>query len=191
LSSDLTGRRHNAKGRSTGKFANSKFRKANHPPTGEPFIWMTRQMLESPAYRVLSGGGHGVVARVALEHMAHGASLNGSLPVTYNDFEAYGIRRRSIRQFLEEAVVLGFVARTQKGRKAIGEFEGAPALYRVTWLPTHDGQAATNDWMKFATVEDAKQAVRKARDTIGVQRQHKRFEKAAKTPHSARMFAAE
>jgi hypothetical protein len=191
LSSDLTRRRHNAKGRSTGRFANSKFQKANHPPPGEPFIWMTRRMLESPAYRVLSGGGHGVVTRIALEHMAHGGGLNGSLPVTYNDFETYGIRRRSILSFLAEAVALGFVARTQKGRVAIAEFEGAPALYRLTWLPTHDGQAATDDWMKFATVEDAIAEVRRAREAIEAQRAHRRAQRAAMTLCSARMFAAE
>ena len=52
----MMGRKHNQKGRSTGEFASARFRKANRPPAGEPFVWFTKRMLESPAYQVLSGG---------------------------------------------------------------------------------------------------------------------------------------
>src|SRR4051794_21498975 len=140
----LTGRRHDATGRSTGRFANSKFRKANQPPQGEPWVWFSRAMMESPAFRAMSGGAHKVISRIILEHMAHGGGRNGALPVTYSDFVAYGIRRSSILPYLAEAWGLGFIRRTQRGKFAHGDFEGVPALYRLTWLPTHDDTAATN-----------------------------------------------
>jgi hypothetical protein len=123
-------------------------------------------MLESPAYQVLSGGAAKVIARIAIEHMAHGGGSNGALPVTHNDFANYGIRRRSILPFLSEAIALGFVDRTQKGVRCWGELEGAPALYKLSWLPTHDGQSATNEWERFTTVEEAEQAVAAARAAI-------------------------
>ena len=66
----MIGRKHDRTGRSSGRFANTKFRKANAPPVGEPFIWLTKKMLESPAYRVLSGGAEKVIARIAIR--AHG-----------------------------------------------------------------------------------------------------------------------
>jgi hypothetical protein len=166
----VIGRKHDATGRSSGHFANSKLRKANRPPVGEPFVWFTKQMLESPAYRVLSGGAEKVIARIAIEHMGHGGGLNGALPVTHNNFANYGIRRASILAFLSEAVVLGFVDRTQQGQRRYGDFEGAPALYRLTWLPTHDGKPASNDWELFESIEDAKRAVAGIRSEIKTKR---------------------
>jgi hypothetical protein len=171
----MIGRKHNATGRSTGQFATSKFRKANRPPVGEPFVWLTKQMLESPAYRVLSGGAEKVIARIAIEHMGHGGGLNGALPVTHNNFADYGIRRASILAFLSEAAVLGFVDRTQKGQRRYGDFEGAPALYRLTWLPTHDGKPATNEWQRFESIEDAKRAVAAIRTDIETKRLRERM----------------
>jgi hypothetical protein len=123
----MTGRKHNATGRSTGEFATSRFRISNRPPKGEPFVWTTLARLKSPAHRALSLGARKIIDRVAIEHMNHGGGQNGSLVVTYNDFEAYGIRRRSLLQFLEEAIALGFIGRTHRGRRGWGEFESAPA----------------------------------------------------------------
>jgi hypothetical protein len=123
----IIGRKHDPTGRSSGEFANAKYRKANRPPANAAWVWLTEEMLSSPAYRVLSGGAHKVIARIAIEHMAHGGTLNGALPVTYNDFVSYGIRRRSILGYLYEAMALGFIDRTQQGVRAWGEFEGAPA----------------------------------------------------------------
>jgi hypothetical protein len=76
------------------------------------------------------------------------------------------VRRSSILPFLVEAVVLGFVERTQKGLRTWGEFEGAPAQYRLTWLPTHDGQPATNAWDRFADLPSALAAVQQARREV-------------------------
>ena len=151
-------------------------------------------MLEGPAFRCLSGGAHKIIARIAVEHMAHGGGLNGALPVTHNDFAAFGIRRRSILDYLAEAVALGFVDRTQRGTRRWGDLEGSPALYRVTWLPTHDGKSATNEWERFESLEDAERAVAAARAAIESKRQQERASNPARrvpSPNRAQVVAAE
>lgn len=162
----MTGKRHNSTGRSSGAFANRKFREANRPPAGEPFVWLTQRMVESPAYRAMSGGAQMILGRIMVEHMAHGGTRNGALVVTYADFVHFGVRRSSILPFLVEAAALGFIERTQKGARAWGEFEGAPAQYRLTWLPTHDGQPATNSWDKYRDLSAAWAAVRQTRHDV-------------------------
>jgi hypothetical protein len=58
----------------------------------------TIDMMESPAYRVLSVSAHRVLDRVCIELAHHGGNDNGKLPVTYQDFMAYGIDRQAIPQ---------------------------------------------------------------------------------------------
>jgi hypothetical protein len=60
------------------------------------------EMLESPAYRALSLGALRVLSRVEIELAHHGGNDNGKLPVTYDDFERYGIHRHSIRPAISE-----------------------------------------------------------------------------------------
>jgi hypothetical protein len=168
----MSGRRHDATGRSTGEFADRKFRERNRPPAGQPFIWLTRDILESSAYQTLSLNGHKVIARLALEHMAHGGGRNGQLRVTYSDFERFGIRRRSIRSALAEVEVLGFVFRTQDGKRAWGEFGGSAAEYRLTWLPASDGTKATNEWHRHTTPQGASEAVAAVQEQIRAERRN-------------------
>ena len=49
------------------------------------------EMLESAAYRVMSLSAHRLLDRLEIEHAHHGGRDNGKLPVTYGDFENYGI----------------------------------------------------------------------------------------------------
>jgi hypothetical protein len=168
------GKRADATGRSTGVFADPKFRKRNQPPQDENWVWFTRGMIESPALRALSGGGLLVVFRVALEHLAHGGAENGSLPIPYTDFVSYGIRRGTLREYIAEATALGFIARTSVGRKAWGDIKGVSARYRVTWLPSYDGTPATNEWKRFTSMEQAEQAAKKAREAIAEDRRRER-----------------
>ncbi len=65
---------------------NRRFAQANRPPEGTSWCWLTAEMLESPAWRALTGNALKVVLRIALEHLKHGGVENGLLPVTYKDF---------------------------------------------------------------------------------------------------------
>jgi hypothetical protein len=67
-----------------------------------------REMLESPAYRVLSQSAHRVLSRIELELCHHGGNDNGQLPVTFENFVEYGIDRASVAPALREGEALGF-----------------------------------------------------------------------------------
>ena len=74
----------------------------------EQFVYYTREMIGSPAYRVLSLQGRKVMRRLELEHMAHGGQDNGKLPCRYYDFVEYGCRKNGLSAALIEVNVLGF-----------------------------------------------------------------------------------
>ena len=65
-------------------------------------------MIKSPAWSVLSLSARRVLDRIEIEHADHGGYDNGRLPVTYDDFEHYGIHRHSIAAAIRETVALGF-----------------------------------------------------------------------------------
>src|SRR5436309_15230078 len=79
-------------------------------------------MLESPAWRVLSLGAHRVLDRIEIELAHHGGKDNGQLPVTYDDFVKYGIHRQAIRPAINELTALGFLEITRQGRAGNAEF---------------------------------------------------------------------
>jgi hypothetical protein len=117
----------------------------NRPPQGEPFIWFTREMLESNAWAALSLAAGRVIERIIIEHMAHADNENGALIVTYADFEKFGIRRMSIKRAIDEAVALGFMIVTQKGRASIG-IDRWPTHFALSWLDLKDGTPASKRW---------------------------------------------
>jgi len=116
----------------------------NRPPDG-PWAWLTREMLECQAWRSLSLASLRVVFRVMIEHMAHAGTENGNLAVTYADFTNFGIRTKSLKKAIDEAVERGLVIVTQKGRRSAGP-DRWPARYALGWLPLRDGSAAMNRW---------------------------------------------
>jgi hypothetical protein len=125
-----------------------------------PGQWQSRpiEMLESPAHRVLTLAAHRVIDRIAIELAHHGGQENGRLPVTFDNFQAYGVDRGSIAAAIREAVALGFIEVTEKGRPAAGEFR-APNLFRITFQPILRRNKPiidpTNDWRKIETLDDA------------------------------------
>lgn len=125
------------------------------------FIPRPVRMMESPAYRALSLSGHRVLARVEVEHGAHGGMDNGSLPVTFLDFENYGIDRHAIGPAIRECVALGFLEVTERGRSGNGDFR-KPNKFRLTYL-IRRGIKASNEWQKIETEEQAKALALEAR----------------------------
>lgn len=162
-SAHLFGRKVDATGRSTKGLADSKHRKRNQPPDGAAFIWMTREMCESYALRAMSQNARMVVDRICVEHMAHAATQNGSLTVTFDNFEEFGIRRGSIYSAIEEAVAMGFVDLVQKGAPGYGPFPGKANVFRIAWLPTNTGEPATKRWDRFRSLHAARKLAREVR----------------------------
>ena len=119
--------------------------KAHHIP-GQ-FAWRLIEMLESPAYRALSRAARQILDRIEIELAHHGGKDNGRLPVTFDDFVAYGVNRHAIAPAIRELVALGFIEVTQQGRAGNAEFR-RPGKYRLTY---HDsfGTKATNEWRQI------------------------------------------
>ncbi|MDN5003907.1 hypothetical protein ACFQZO_24015 [Bradyrhizobium sp. GCM10027634] len=122
------------------------------------------EMMESPAYRVLSVSAHRVLDRICIELARHGGNDNGKLPVTYDDFLQYGLHRHAIAPAIRELCALGFLKITKQGHAGAGEFR-CPNLFLVPWLHCKSTPQVTNDWRRIKTLEEATliaQAARKA-----------------------------
>jgi hypothetical protein len=164
--SHLFARRADLTGRSTEELADSKHRKRNQPPQGQPWVWLTKEMLESYGWRAMSGNARLVVDCIAVEHMAHAATMNGALGVSFDRFEKYGIRRGTIASAIAEAVAIGFVDLVEKGTRGWGEYRGKTSVFRVAWLPSNQGEPATTRWRRFRNLDEARRAAALARKVI-------------------------
>jgi hypothetical protein len=127
------------------------------------FAARTIAMLESPAYRTLSRSAHMVIARVEIELGHHGGNDNDQLPVTTEDFIAYGMHRSSVAPALREAEALGFL-RIKQGRGGNAEHR-TPSLFGLTYAH-HRGSRRnppTDDWRRIQTIKEAEQIADTAR----------------------------
>lgn len=123
-------------------------------------------MLSSPAWRALSLSAHRVIDRITIELMHHGGADNGRLPVTYDDFEEYGIHRHSIAPAIREAAALGFVQITVEGRAGNAEWR-RPHLFRLTFARSDkDRNDGTHEW-KNISEQDAPLIAAVARKGFG------------------------
>jgi hypothetical protein len=126
-----------------------------------PFAARLIDMLESPAYRVLSLSAHRVLARLEIEFARHGGRDNGRLPVTYEDFQEYGIDRHAIAPAIRECEALGFLEVTERGHAGNAEFR-SPNKFRLTYRHT-DNAGATDEWQRIKIIEEALELARSAR----------------------------
>jgi hypothetical protein len=118
------------------------------------------KMLESPVFRSLSLSARRALDRIEIELAHHGGMDNGRLPVTYDDFEKYGMDRHAIAPAIRELVALGLVE-MQQGRAGNAEWR-RPNLFRLTYKHTRSG-GPTHDWKRVYTNQKAEQLARTAR----------------------------
>ena len=64
-------------------------------------------------------------------------------PVTYDDFEAYGIHRHCIKDAIAELVALGFIEVTHAGRAGNAEYR-APNIFDLTYVTPTGNRQHTN-----------------------------------------------
>ena len=121
------------------------------------------EMLEAPAWRVLSLSARRIIERIEIEHAHHGGKDNGRLIVTYDDFETYGVHKHAIAPAIREAVALGFLEITEHGRAGNAKWR-TPNCFRLTFRASKglpgDG---THEWRKIDTMEAAEAIARTAR----------------------------
>ena len=120
--------------------------------------WSPRliEMLESPAYRVLSVSAHRVISRIEIEHASHGGSENGNLPVTKQNFMDYGMDHNAVAPAIREAEALGFI-RMKPGRGGNADHR-QPNRFFLTFAHGRGSRAypPTHEWRKIKTIEEAK-----------------------------------
>jgi hypothetical protein len=101
-----------------------------------PFCGRSRDMLESPAYDVLSGAALKIMAKLEVAHSyAMGrspkgrSSANGNIVCTYQSLVNCGVHKHIIAPAIRELVALGFVEVTHRGVGGNAGFRD-PTLYR-------------------------------------------------------------
>jgi hypothetical protein len=147
-------------------------RRKGRTAIGGQFSWRLVEMLEAPAYRVLSLSARRILDRLEIELAHHGGDDNGRLPTTYEHFHEYGMDRDTIAPAISECVALGFVEVTERGRAGNREFR-SPSLYRLTYRPTR-GRDATDEWKNIGTLEQAQAVGRAARTTARAEKKRER-----------------
>ncbi len=129
-------------GRSSG-IRTSRDRHINSPPPGEPFAWLTRDLIVSPAWRARSINCVRLINFLLMEWMNHAGTENGNLKATYDQLVAHGLTRSEIRPATEEAEFLGLI-RFERGGRWAGT--NKPSRFRLTFYADKDGAPATNQW---------------------------------------------
>jgi hypothetical protein len=122
------------------------------------------ELLNSPAFRVLSRHALLAQARIELELRQHGGHGNGKLIVTTQQFIEYGIERRRVPEALRELDALGIIRITVHGRGGNAE-HWQPNCFLLNYLcgavDAHD--QITDVWNRFKTLEEAEEVAAAAR----------------------------
>jgi hypothetical protein len=114
----------------------------NHPPSGEPFVWLTRELLSSDAWRSQNIHTRRLIDFLLLEHIRRGGQNNGRLKAPQRQLYAFGIGPNYAVAAILRAEELGLVACHRAGMRTA-------TTYRLTWLESHDGKPAGNEWRAY------------------------------------------
>jgi hypothetical protein len=112
------------------------------PPAGESWVWLTRELMQSDAWRSQGINCRRFVDFLLREHLAHGGKENGKLLAPDHQLRTLGIGAQYITKAIREAEDLGIVDCERGGMRVATK-------YTLTWLPLHDGTAASNRWRAY------------------------------------------
>jgi len=121
-------------------------KKPNSPPD-EPWIWLTRRMLESYAYQGLGINARRVLDFLMVEHMCHAGTENGRLLAPYKQLVKFGVAKSEICAAIDELEAFGFID-ISRGMRLGGRSQAS--RYRLTWLLTAQGEPASDRWTKIS-----------------------------------------
>ena len=100
---------------------------------------------------------------LAFAYPAFGDRPVGEVPVTYDDFQRYGMDRQAIAPAIREAEALGFIEVTEHGRAGNAEWR-KPNLFRLTFRASKGVHGdGTHDWRKVSSDEEASVIAKRAR----------------------------
>lgn len=119
--------------------------KAQRPPAGEPWVWMTRDLLKSDAWQSLGINERRFIDFLLVEHMRHAGKRNGELIAPWEQLKEAGIGLRLIGDVIATVDKVGLVdCKRGTGRR--------PSVYALTWLPLCDGTEPGNRWQSYQAV---------------------------------------
>jgi len=122
------------------------------------------ELMESPAYRVLSLSAHRALSRIEVEYAHHAGQDNGKLPVTFDDFADYGVHRTAIGPALAGLEALGFIEITERGKMArAAEYRRANKFMLTARPPGKKGIVTHDGWRRFKTMDEAEAVAVEAR----------------------------
>jgi hypothetical protein len=119
----------------------------------EPFIMLSREVLNSYAWRAASGDCHKWIYRIAEEHMAHGGTMNGQLKVTKRNMIEYAIRKHdNVAPAMREALALGLIILTERGRGGNAESRKAHQFALAILKDSKEKYFGT-EWKRFRSLQ--------------------------------------
>jgi hypothetical protein len=116
--------------------------KAQRPPAGEPWAWLTRELLVSDAWRSLGVNGRRFIDFLLIEHMSRGGKHNGKLKAPFRQLVAFGISSALVADEVRNAERFGLIESYRGGMRVA-------TTYALGWLPLHDKKAAPNRWRAY------------------------------------------
>lgn len=122
------------------------------------FVQLPLSLLESPPWCVLSHVAIRVLNRLMIEYRTNGGYKANRLVCTYAQFEAFGIRRKSVAEAINELAALKLVEVVKRGTPSISTLR-KPSEYRLTFLNGYDGREwtmPTDEWRQIQTLDEAK-----------------------------------
>ena len=130
-------------------------KKVHGIPIGMPFVQLTLELLNSPAWRARSINCIRLIDFLLIRHMQHGGSENGQLVATYDELVEHGIARRLVHKTIQEAESLNLIRVERGGRK--GYAQNYCSKFRLTFLVERLIDAKkivyfgtpTNEWRKI------------------------------------------
>jgi hypothetical protein len=159
---------------------------AKHNKISGQFAARLIEMMESPAYRVLSLSAHRALSRIEIEWAHHGGQDNGQLPVTFDDFANYGVHRTAIGPALAELEALGFIVITERGKTAKAAEYRRPNKFLLTSRPASKGVDPLHKWRRLKTMEEAEAVAEEARQLSGEKKKEpvrKTYQKPVRKPY--------
>jgi hypothetical protein len=118
--------------------------KVHGPPEGQPWCWISRDLIESPAWRARTIHCARLIEFLMHEHMSHGGMENGQLVAPYAQLVAWGIGRRYIKDAIREAEGLRLVVAQHGGRRA--HTKAAMTRFRLTFYHTRESASGLHPY---------------------------------------------
>ena len=99
----------------------------NQPPNDIPWVWQSRALRQSAAWRSAGINARRFIDFLLLEHMKHGGQANGRLKAPQRQLEKFGIGARYVIGAIREAEDLGLVDGYHRGQRVVHRCERSGA----------------------------------------------------------------